>query len=672
MVLGLEFEAKGRTPPSTNPKHCTLPLPSEQTRLAVAVPNQTQHGPKVKQHLRESLFPFISRFEEFTSVKISNNALNFLLAQYRAIFKRAYVKGIASAVILTAGLAAGQAQAASEAGDYYIQDTSANWTIQGGFRNEWPAASGGTVAGAYEDKRAPNGSSDGKLDGQLSGGLLVVGASGTTSSSKDQADIGKANIAMGAYLYSTGNTTISDFVVNDNQISLLSGGTVDSFAQGAWVEVDKGNINASGNKAVVEGGTVGSHIYGANLKTGDGNITATENTANITGGTVSNSAYGVFANATKGNVTANTNSVIFDLDAGAQAAVQAKTATTDGIFGARIKTEDGNAFASGNYVDITVDKDPAATLTLGNGGNGIVGALAEGTDSVSVTGNRVNITVEGDTAKISGTVYSIQGGFALNQTDGKEASTLTADSNSVTATGLNLASTSGTFIFGGRAMQDNNASGAATDLVARNNKVSLTNTNVINNATDVKALQVIGNIAFANPGTAPTGTQNSVSAIGDGTTDNVYVEGGNFSYTKASGLGSGPLNPNSMIAGGYAQTVSGGGNAVANLNKATIKSITGTNVNLYGGVATSDKSAEGDQVSASQNTLSVDAITLSVDSDTAKSYTKNYIVGGIAALGDQVTKAAATASNNTVTVTNSTYSKANSEKLIILRPIAKS
>ena len=44
-------------------------------------------------------------------MKLSNNALNFLLAQYRAIFKRAYIKGLASAVILTATLAAGQAQA---------------------------------------------------------------------------------------------------------------------------------------------------------------------------------------------------------------------------------------------------------------------------------------------------------------------------------------------------------------------------------------------------------------------------------------------------------------------------------------------------------------------------------------------------------------------------------
>ena len=47
-------------------------------------------------------------------MKISNNALNFLLAQYRAIFKRAYVKGLASAVLLTAGLAAGAAQAAPD------------------------------------------------------------------------------------------------------------------------------------------------------------------------------------------------------------------------------------------------------------------------------------------------------------------------------------------------------------------------------------------------------------------------------------------------------------------------------------------------------------------------------------------------------------------------------
>ena len=48
-------------------------------------------------------------------MKLSNNAIKFLMAQYRAIYKNAYFKGIATAVVLTSALAAGQAQAAVDA-----------------------------------------------------------------------------------------------------------------------------------------------------------------------------------------------------------------------------------------------------------------------------------------------------------------------------------------------------------------------------------------------------------------------------------------------------------------------------------------------------------------------------------------------------------------------------
>ena len=173
-------------------------------------------------------------------------------------------------------------------------------------------------------------------------------------------------------------------------------------------------------------------------------------------------------------------------------------------------------------------------------------------------------------------------------------------------------------------------------------------------------------MAVATPGQDPASGHNSVSAIGDGTTDSLNIDGGTFSYKASVAYASAHLNPNSLLAGGYALTVSGGGNAVANLNKATIKNITGTNVNLYGGIAQSDKSNSGDHVTASNNSLSVDAISLKVDSTgQGTGYTDNNIVGGFAALGgSDVSKAAATASNNTVTVTNSTYSKDNSEKLI--------
>ena len=67
-------------------------------------------------------------------MKQTNNAIKFLMAQYRAIFKNAYFKGLTSALVLTAGLAAGQAQAADFDGahtslhDYVIDSTGNHWT----------------------------------------------------------------------------------------------------------------------------------------------------------------------------------------------------------------------------------------------------------------------------------------------------------------------------------------------------------------------------------------------------------------------------------------------------------------------------------------------------------------------------------------------------------------
>ena len=49
-------------------------------------------------------------------MKQTNNAIKFLMAQYRAIFQNAYFKGLATAAVVTMGLAAGQAQAIDKDG----------------------------------------------------------------------------------------------------------------------------------------------------------------------------------------------------------------------------------------------------------------------------------------------------------------------------------------------------------------------------------------------------------------------------------------------------------------------------------------------------------------------------------------------------------------------------
>ena len=63
-------------------------------------------------------------------MKQTNNAIKFLMAQYRAILQNAYFKGLATAAVVTMGLAAGQAQAAdiSKIGDLA---TAGNATISG-------------------------------------------------------------------------------------------------------------------------------------------------------------------------------------------------------------------------------------------------------------------------------------------------------------------------------------------------------------------------------------------------------------------------------------------------------------------------------------------------------------------------------------------------------------
>ena len=73
----------------------------------------------------------------------SNHAIKFLLAQYRAIFKRAYIAGLAPAIMLTAALAAGSAQAANittstaKFDDWKIEnDITISGTVSGDFSNK--------------------------------------------------------------------------------------------------------------------------------------------------------------------------------------------------------------------------------------------------------------------------------------------------------------------------------------------------------------------------------------------------------------------------------------------------------------------------------------------------------------------------------------------------------
>ena len=160
-------------------------------------------------------------------MKQTSSALTFLMAQYRAIFKRAYVKGIAAAVLLTAGLAAGQAQAA----DLASGATATSDIITGSSEDTFKVKTPTTVNSITIN----NGD---KLT--TSGGILVTGdliANGDLTieqgsiqliekegANKDQDVYRHDFTSNGSKLNLSGNIGAAQFNLSDGSLVLTSGG----------------------------------------------------------------------------------------------------------------------------------------------------------------------------------------------------------------------------------------------------------------------------------------------------------------------------------------------------------------------------------------------------------------------------------------------------------------
>ena len=480
-----------------------------------------------------------------------------------------HVKGLATAVLLTVGLAAGQAQAANT----WYSNTDDNVLV-----------SGSTIHSDHWQKKT------GSVNKVTAGSL--AGAVGDTVK---------------------GQTTVSS-----GSLSLGSG---------------------SGNDAY---GTSG-HAFGGIIvaESNIGTLTATNNVLTLnSGGSLASggfNAYGAYVNASGGgNVVATENKVAINDNF---------TITSGDVFGARAKTSDGSATVTGNSVTIN-----AATLTMKQGVNGIVGALAESTDTTRVIGNSVTISGTATNAPLAITgVNSIGGGHALNQTSGAYASTLLAQENTVELTNVSLANntTSGAYVYGGRAQNHDNASGAANvDIRAINNAVSLTDTSITTSTTANDHLQIVGNFAvgFAKDNSNFAAGQN-VTANGNGTDASVTIKGGTFTNNSTVAIG----NEKSAVMGGYANT--GSGSATANNNIVDISDAKFAAIDLNGAVVLGN--GNGNSVEATGNKLTItdtNQKTKAISTQTA--ITETHLAGAWVNLTSGDTKSSLTATNNAVTIEN--------------------
>ncbi len=295
-------------------------------------------------------------------MKLSNNALNFLLAQYRAIFKRAYVKGLAAAVIVTAGMAAGQTQAAAglENGNNFYFYNGTDWTEQ-----------------KYNTISA---------DGIVAGAIAGDGLSGDSI-----ADEKGQHVASGGTLTIDGVGGVSGSIAN-----VISGAVAGGWAQSA----KSGTISAEHNNVLI---------------TGTGYVDKASATAG-TRGTV----FGGYAKNTVDSAIASYNTItIKEHDS------TAHEAASNGLIGGAAYGQKG-ATASHNEVSVVGSSaTDIEKISISNTGGDVVGGLAsvylDGTGAAgnfTVDNNTVTLQfVQVDNASSAGDLYVLGGQLGFKSSD---------------------------------------------------------------------------------------------------------------------------------------------------------------------------------------------------------------------------------------------------------------
>ena len=215
-------------------------------------------------------------------MKQTNNAIKFLMAQYRAIFQNAYFKGLATAAVVTMGLAAGQAQATTtdavlEVGDS-VTVTPKTITING------TASADGTTTGVFKNVSVVNGTLDlseftmnitGEENAGTSNKVTGTGGAGTLKVNTLSIKAGAETKGLLVEGIAGGGANLTATNINIKEGVLATKGATNAGVVNANTLTVGGADTATADHAVlkIEGlGTVGYALDGDGSKATDGEI----------------------------------------------------------------------------------------------------------------------------------------------------------------------------------------------------------------------------------------------------------------------------------------------------------------------------------------------------------------------------------------------------------------
>ena len=339
---------------------------------------------------------------------LSNNAIKFLQAQYRAIFKRAYIKGLATAVLLTAGLAAGQAQAvelstgANAESDIITQGSGDTFNVSSETTvNSITIQTGHSLTTSGGINVTGDVTANGDLT--IESGAILLANKETVGENENQTIYRHDFTSTGSDLNLSGNIGAASFSVSDGTLVLTAGGegNTNLTAYGSGWNQDQ----ASGNATDYDRGTANGEVLGMTVTVNAGTNVAALNLLTVDD---------------KSKITL------------------AGSGSSSGV------TADNTAYLEGSRQIAISDTE----ITVNGYANGIFSQNGSISDSSIKISENAKLLIAGNaddyTTVLSGTAQANVATYSLTNTDITNAGTLqlgTSGSNDFTITGGSMSNT---------------------------------------------------------------------------------------------------------------------------------------------------------------------------------------------------------------------------------------
>ena len=575
-------------------------------------------------------------------MKQTNNAIKFLMAQYRAIFKNAYFKGLAAAAVVTMGLAAGAAQAA-DTEIYGYTNSIKGWKAES-LSSEYKELNNSNIANTLNilqssqlanlTKPDQGGSwTQPEFTAVLSGGLTHYSGSALKhdpDNNFNATSIKHINI-IGQHNIDTENDALLSVVDGSGRKLTIGAGGVD-------LDIVRANYTVGVGQTKTTGGAVFAGIA-MNDGTKQMDLTVRNSTLNVTGQRYADHA----------------------------------------VVAGYVANNSGTATSIGNTLNYQSTKVKQSNLSAADTyGANLLAGFAQGTHGAIADSNTMNLGTELDndaTVDISQKAF-FGGGYAKTLDNDKVTNatgTASASNNIVNMSNFaydtsKRVTEGGKFtynvnahIFGGFADNWGDAAkpSKATNATASNNTLTISNA-TINTAADYSNTKNLNNLLIRGGLASSDSSGDGTSAINVTASNNTLTINGklakNAYSTNLSLLKAG----DNIVAGDARQNVAANVNVTASAsnNKLTVETIKMEGGALIGGRANVDAAATGaghkDTAEATNNVITVTGDTIMKNTSINAAYVKGTNIvhsGNIASLDSNVL---AIAEGKKITITGDT------------------